>query len=93
MKNHARLAIIVWGCVWWGWGFLRSLSLLPTSLKSTTSGAGSQLGVEIKEGAYLSQTGDEEVSALKGGRHLLQEVVSGKYLSLSLSTREINSLG
>ena len=35
------------------------------------------MGEEVRaEGAYLSQAGDEEMSALKGERHLLQEVES-----------------
>lgn len=41
------------------------------------SGARSQLGEEVRaEAAYLRQAGDEEVSALKGGRCLLQEAES-----------------
>lgn len=39
-------------------------TLLPTSLKTTISGAGRQLGGKVRaEGAYLSQAGDEEVLA------------------------------
>lgn len=34
------------------------------------------MGKLEQRGAYLSQAGDEEMSAIKGGRHLLQEVES-----------------
>lgn len=52
-------------------------SLRPASLKSIISGSGSQVGGEVRaEGAYLSQADDEDMSALKGERHLLQEVES-----------------
>ena len=34
------------------------------------------MGKLEQSGAYLSQAGDEEMSAIKGGRHLLQEVES-----------------
>lgn len=62
--------------------------------KSTISGAGRRLGREVRtEGAYLSQIGDEEESALKGRRHLLQEVESLRKVPKFKFVNKRDSLG
>lgn len=69
MENHARDRSLG---VCNGVGvpkFLPSLVAHPSNPPSLLPGC--QLGGEVRtEGAYLSQAGDEEVSALNGCRHL-----------------------
>ena len=43
-----------------------------------------------QRGAYLSQAGDEKMSAIQGGRHLLQEVESLRKVP---KTKSVNKFG